>query len=393
MRRWYEISGRRIIEILMDRSGATWMELIEHLGISADAANAPMDVYNHLWALSDAGLIRVDGVPRDKTSEEIRKFLDDSLSDPRKIRASDEWLKMNSALQADFSSRQSGVRYSLHVSPLFGPPQDLAKQTDVFVLMPFTSERRALYEDHIAAPIRRLGLTVARADEYLTNRTIMSDVWAGICGCGVIVADCTRQNPNVFYEIGVAHTIGKPVVLITENANDVPTDLRHIKYINFDFTPRGVVSFERSLQRTVYAALGIPIGEWGFSLPDDHKGILDHEDLLGLHDAVLEARLSDSRQVLLAGIDPRFVGTLRMASNPSEQLLLDLLELNRAGCLSDQSVPLQIWLRTAIQITAPRKEAAVFQQALEVINRFADEERRTAQAIAAHMLRHRGRDH
>ena len=96
--------------------------------------------------------------------------------------------------------------------------------------MPFAPERTALYEDHIVPPIQSLGLTVARADEYLTARPIMSDVWAGLCGSGVIVADCTGRNPNVFYEIGVAHAIGKPVVLITENASDVPADLRHIRH-------------------------------------------------------------------------------------------------------------------------------------------------------------------
>lgn len=242
----------------MDNSGATWTELCEHLGIRQDAPGAvTMNLYNHLWALCSAGLIRVDGSAKAETAEAIRECLDGATETEKKIRASDEWLAMSTALRADYSARQDDSRYSFLVSPLFGRPRDPVKQTDVFVLMPFAPERKPLYEDHIVPPVQRLGLTVARADEYLTAHPIMSDVWAGLCGCGVVVADCTGRNPNVFYEIGVAHTIGKPVILITEDPNDVPADLRHIRYITFEFTPRGMAAFEEQFRRTVFTSLGM----------------------------------------------------------------------------------------------------------------------------------------
>lgn len=258
MRNWYQLSGQRIIEILLENSGATWTELSNHLGIGPDTpAAVRMDLYNHLWALARAGLIRVDGAEKAQTAEIIRKFLGSEAEVEKKIRASDEWLEMSNALKADFSSGNTGTAYSFLVSPLFGRPHNLVKQTDVFVLMPFGEERKPLYDNHIVPPITSLGLSMARADEFLTTNPIMSDVWAGLCGCGVVVADCTGRNPNVFYEIGVAHTIGKPVVLVTENPDDVPADLRHIKYIPFEFTPRGMKEFEKQLQKTVYSTLGM----------------------------------------------------------------------------------------------------------------------------------------
>ena len=42
-----------------------------------------------------------------------------------------------------------------------------------------------------------------------------------------MVADFTGKNPNVFYEVGIAHTLGKTVIPITQSINDVPSDLRH----------------------------------------------------------------------------------------------------------------------------------------------------------------------
>ena len=43
----------------------------------------------------------------------------------------------------------------------------------------------------------------------------------------------TTINPNVFYEIGIAHTLGKEVILLTQNSDDVPFDLRHLRYIRY----------------------------------------------------------------------------------------------------------------------------------------------------------------
>jgi len=63
----------------------------------------------------------------------------------------------------------------------------------------------------------------------------------------VIVADCTGKNPNVFYELGIAHTLGKPVIIITQSARRYPFDIKHIRYIQYEYTPGGLKSFEKKL--------------------------------------------------------------------------------------------------------------------------------------------------
>src|SRR5258708_13215834 len=49
----------------------------------------------------------------------------------------------------------------------------------------------------------------------------------------VVICDCTGRNPNVFYEIGIAHTLGRDVILITQSEADIPFDLRHLRYISY----------------------------------------------------------------------------------------------------------------------------------------------------------------
>jgi len=59
------------------------------------------------------------------------------------------------------------------------------------------------------------------------------------------------KNPNVFYEIGIAHTLGKQTVLITQRLADIPFDLRHLRVIPYEYTPKGMQKFETSLTETL----------------------------------------------------------------------------------------------------------------------------------------------
>ena len=83
----------------------------------------------------------------------------------------------------------------------------------------------------------------------------MSDIWNAIYDARLIIADCTNRNPNVFYEIGVAHAIGQKVILITQNKDDVPFDLRHLRFIDYEYTPRGMREFESRLKQTIQTEL------------------------------------------------------------------------------------------------------------------------------------------
>ena len=83
----------------------------------------------------------------------------------------------------------------------------------------------------------------------------MADVWTAVYRCRAVIADCTTRDPNVFYEIGMAHKVGKPVILITQDESDVPFDLRHLRYIKYAYTPPGMDAFEANLRLTLQDVL------------------------------------------------------------------------------------------------------------------------------------------
>ena len=118
---------------------------------------------------------------------------------------------------------QQRVRFD----PIFGRPHK-GSSTDMFVLMPFGDNFMGIYRDHIKQVAAQMQLTVSRADDMFTTNSIVADIWSGIFNSRLIIADCTDRNPNVFYEIGVAHTVGRRTLLISRRVKDIPFDLRHI---------------------------------------------------------------------------------------------------------------------------------------------------------------------
>lgn len=104
-----------------------------------------------------------------------------------------------------------------------------------FVMMPFADPVGGYYKAIYEPAIARAGLRAVRADdEIFATGKIIDQIWSGITAAKVLVAELTGRNPNVFYELGLAHAVNKPVVLISSNQDDVPFDLQHIRVIYYD---------------------------------------------------------------------------------------------------------------------------------------------------------------
>jgi len=95
-----------------------------------------------------------------------------------------------------------------------------------FVMQPFAAPLGDYYEKIYKPAIEKAGLRPVRADaEIFATGKIMDQVWSGINTAKVLVAELTSRNPNVFYELGLAHAMKKPVVLVSAKEEDVPFDL------------------------------------------------------------------------------------------------------------------------------------------------------------------------
>lgn len=126
----------------------------------------------------------------------------------------------------------------IQINPIFGPASYSIDPRLAFVLMPFTDELTEIYNAFIKPTIEheKFGLVCRRADDIKSNRAIIQDIWKSVCEARVILADLSGLNPNVMYELGIAHTLGKETVLIYQRGGDVkfPFDLAHIRRIEYN---------------------------------------------------------------------------------------------------------------------------------------------------------------
>lgn len=122
----------------------------------------------------------------------------------------------------------------------------------VSVMMPFSPEFDEVYTC-IQQAARAAGLRCRRADEIWEAPAIIQDVVSLIDRAKVVVCDCSGRNPNVFYEIGIAHTLGREVVLLAQKEADVPFDLRHLRYIQYQNNPEGRKALLNDLGRRLQA--------------------------------------------------------------------------------------------------------------------------------------------
>ncbi len=103
-----------------------------------------------------------------------------------------------------------------------------------FVLMPFGSKFDNHYKTVFTPSIKEAGFEPLRADDLFGSGMVIEQIWEQIRKAKVLLAELTGKNANVFYELGLAHAIRQPVVIVTDNIEDVPFDLRHLRVITYD---------------------------------------------------------------------------------------------------------------------------------------------------------------
>jgi hypothetical protein len=168
--------------------------------------------------------------------EVIRKSLEDQL------------YRLNERLVAT-DARWRDVNHLLISAQKFAPSPDQAppvprsnflenaglRETDVdkklvFVLTPFHSDYWPTYEA-VASVCQSIGLKCLRGDEEHVTGDILQHILRLMSQARLIIANLDGRNPNVFYELGIAHALGKPVLPIASSPEDLPFDIRSTRIL------------------------------------------------------------------------------------------------------------------------------------------------------------------
>lgn len=127
-----------------------------------------------------------------------------------------------------------------------------------FVIMPYRRELHFMYLFMKDALEREFSeLECERADKQAMTGLLTDKIARSINAADVVIADCTDANPNVFYELGMAHALNKPTVLLTaETPESVPTDIRGYQFIAYRMDDER--SLLADLRTALQALLGAP---------------------------------------------------------------------------------------------------------------------------------------
>jgi hypothetical protein len=115
--------------------------------------------------------------------------------------------------------------------------------------MPFADRFDAIWEDVIRATVVAFGDVCVRADDLFKPGVVMVDVASRITQADYLIADLTGQRANVFYELGYAHALHKPVILITQEIIEVPLDVSHQRILPYTDTVAGGRQLRQSLSK------------------------------------------------------------------------------------------------------------------------------------------------
>lgn len=119
-----------------------------------------------------------------------------------------------------------------------------------FVIMQFTEQFDILYTDVIRPVCEAHGYKVIRGDDFYTTGQIMDDIVRSIRTASLIIADVTPDNANVFYEVGFAHAINKPTILLSDKKRErLPFDISGFRTLFYDNTIGGKAVVEARLKQ------------------------------------------------------------------------------------------------------------------------------------------------
>lgn len=126
----------------------------------------------------------------------------------------------------------------------------------VFVLMPFDRAFTDVYQLGIRPACEKAGAYAERLDDQIFTESMLQRIYTQIAKADVIVADMTGRNPNVFYEVGYAHALGKVVILLTRDREDIPFDLKHYRHIVYENVTSLIPQLETSVEWATQQSIG-----------------------------------------------------------------------------------------------------------------------------------------
>ncbi len=124
-----------------------------------------------------------------------------------------------------------------------------------YVIMPFSDTKSCtekewteIFEDVVKPAVEESGLGYKCERSRAKRENIIKAIVNDLNTAQAVIADLTDDNPNVFYELGVRHTLQRRTILIAQHEEDIPFDLKPYPTIIYNRSPAGVRQFKQEIK-------------------------------------------------------------------------------------------------------------------------------------------------
>ena len=138
---------------------------------------------------------------------------------------------------------------------VFRVPEEGIQNDLVSVMRPFNPDFISV-QTALGEACNELGLSCMDANRVWSETEIIQNVFSLIYRSRAVVCDFSERNPNVFYEAGIAHTLGREVIPIVQNPEHVPVDLQHHRYIHYMCNTEGLASLKEQVMKRLRSLFG-----------------------------------------------------------------------------------------------------------------------------------------
>jgi hypothetical protein len=142
-------------------------------------------------------------------------------------------------------------RRIVRVNPIYRGRDFLIEPDLCFVLMEFQPPYTDIYDHLIKPTVEGEGFRCLKSDDIFTTTSVIEDIWANINKAALIIAEISSNNPNVMYELGICHTVGKNVMLITQYPDKIPFNFRHMRCYPYKNDIPGSDELKRNIKSVI----------------------------------------------------------------------------------------------------------------------------------------------
>lgn len=142
-------------------------------------------------------------------------------------------------------------RRIVRVNPIYRGRDFLIEPDLCFVLMEFQPPYTDIYDHLIKPTVEGESFRCLKSDDIFTTTSVIEDIWANINKAALIIAEISSNNPNVMYELGICHTVGKNVMLITQYPDKIPFNFRHMRCYPYKNDIPGSDELKRNIKSVI----------------------------------------------------------------------------------------------------------------------------------------------